>query len=199
MVVVHRIISMEIWIVVWIIVWLMSHLIDLVDVYVIAMAVVVYGATAAIARTTQLTGLRRRSTQIQFISNIQIVGIRTLRNIGQTRRWCYKSNGNQNVNRKISSMNKQWKNLLRRIFSFMTQTGWLGSDFTICTEFLICRLNNVCICVGRCITTRSVNLLTISSTFRFALIFINGPNIHHCDNFNWTILDLCRSTNEKFY
>lgn len=72
----------------------------------------------------------------------------------------------------------------------MTQSGWLGSDFTICTEFLICRLNYVRVCVGRCIATRSVNLLTISSTLRFALIFINGPNIHHCWQFNWTFSDL---------
>lgn len=43
---------MEVRIVMWIIVGLMSHLIDLIDVDIVAMAVIVYGATTAIARTS---------------------------------------------------------------------------------------------------------------------------------------------------
>ena len=49
---------MEIRIVVRIIVGLLSHLIDLINVHIIAMAVVVDGAAAAIVRASQLAGLR---------------------------------------------------------------------------------------------------------------------------------------------
>lgn len=70
--------------------------------------------------------------------------------------------------------------LLGSIFSLVTKSSRFCGNFSIRTKFLICRLNYVCICIRRCIVTSSINLLTISSTFRFIFIFINHPNIHNC-------------------